>query len=271
VSRVGTDLSVAPNRNYRIPGGVLGEFVELLWLYEIPPRAHAQERMLPMATTELVIDLAGGMANSPPALVVGPHSEYWALDTSRATAVIGVHFRPGGAFPFFGVPADELHNVRVSLDALWGSNAAHLLEQVRAGSSPEAKFDVLERALTRAARTLSRHRAVDFALRELSGASGQRSITAVVDAVGMSQRRFLERFRGEVGMAPKLYARVQRFQAVVRTVQARRDVNWTDIAATCGYFDQAHFNHDFRAFSGLTPTDYFAARGPDLNHVPLPR
>jgi len=71
-------------------------------------------------------------------------------------------------------------------------------------------------------------------------------------------------------MAPKLYARVKRFQAVVETVQTLRDVNWTDIAAACGYFDQAHFIHDFRAFSGFTPTQYFALKGADLNHVPLP-
>ena len=265
------DLSVSTSRNYRIPRGVLGEFVELLWLYDTHPRAHGQERMLPMATTELVIDLGGTMANPPIALVVGPHSEHWALDTSRATTVIGVHFRPGGAFPFFGVPAGELHNARVSLDALWGADAALLVEQVLVGSSPAGKFDVLERLLLSAARTLTKHPAVNFALRELSAPllHGS-SISKVAVAIGISQRRFLERFRREVGMSPKLYARVQRFQAVVETVHTLRDVNWTEIAATCGYFDQAHFIHDFRAFSGFTPTQYFALKGSDLNHVPLP-
>jgi AraC-like DNA-binding protein len=265
------DLSVSTSRNYRISGGVLGEFVELLWLYDIHPRAHGQERMLPTATTELVIDLGGSMAKSPMGLVVGPHSEHWALETSGARTIVGVHFRPGGAFPFFGVPAGELHNVRVSLDSLWGSNAALLVEEVLAGSSPAVKFDVLERLLLSTARTFTRHPAVDFALRELSVPLLHGStITDVAAAVGMSQRRSLERFGGEVGLAPKLYARVQRFQAVVATVQTLRDVNWTQIAAACGYFDQAHFIHDFRVFSGFTPTQYFALKGSDLNHVPLP-
>jgi AraC-like DNA-binding protein len=264
------ELSVSQSRNYRIPGGVLGKFVELLWLYDIPARTHAQERMLPTATTELVIELAGGTANSPGALVVGPHSQHWALDTSRAATVIGVHFRPGGAFPFFGVPAGELHNARVSLEALWGADAANLVEEVLAGSSPAAMFDVLERLLLGAARTFTRHRAVDFALQALSGPLAH-NVADVAHAVGMSQRRFRERFRGEVGMAPKLYARVQRFQAVVAGVQTLRDVSWTDIAGACGYFDQAHFIHDFRAFSGFTPAQYFTLKGSDLNHVPLPR
>lgn len=77
-------MSDSESREYRIPSGVLGEFVEMLWFYHTPLRAHAQERMLPMATTELVIELAGGGTNSPAALVVGPHSQYWALDTSHA-------------------------------------------------------------------------------------------------------------------------------------------------------------------------------------------
>jgi AraC-like DNA-binding protein len=57
----------------------------------------------------------------------------------------------------------------------------------------------------------------------------------------------------------------------VATVHSLREVSWTDIAAACGYFDQAHFIHDFRTFSGFTPVQYFALKGSDLNHVPLPR
>ena len=99
----------------------------------------------------------------------------------------------------------------------------------------------------------------------------RRGIADVTDAVGMSQRRFLERFRSEVGMAPKLFARVQRFQAVIETVHTLSEVSWAEVAADCGYFDQAHFIHDFRAFSGFTPSAYLAAKGEHRNHVPLSR
>lgn len=86
----------------------------------------------------------------------------------------------------------------------------------------------------------------------------------------MCERRFRERFQSEVGMAPKLFARVQRFQAVIGAVHALDEVDWAGIAADCGYFDQAHFIHDFRAFSGLTPTEYLAFKSEHRNHVPLP-
>jgi AraC-like DNA-binding protein len=263
-------MSVPAIRHYRTPRGVLGKFVELLWLYEGNVQSHAQERLLPMPTTELVIDLRGSRRASQATTLAGPHSEHWVLDTAEETAVVGVHFRAGGAFPFFGVPAGELHNLRISLDALWGSRAESLVDQVLAASSPDAKFDVLERALLAAASTLARHRAVAFALQALSSAPHAPSVGEVTDAIGMSQRRFLERFRNEVGMAPKLFARVQRFQSVVQSVHDRAEVDWADVAASCGYFDQAHFIHDFRAFSGFTPTAYLALKGEHRNHVPLP-
>lgn len=263
-------MSLSPVRRYRAPRGALREFVELLWLFDGYVQPHAQERLLPMATTELVIDLRSTTAASHAATVAGPASEHWLLETSAAASVIGVHFRAGGAFPFFDFPASELHNVRVPLEALWGPKARALVEQVLAAPTPEAKFDVLERVLLATARAVSRHRAVAFALRELSVLPGSCGITEVTQQIGMSQRRFLEHFRSEVGMAPKLFARVQRFQAVIATVHTLREVSWADVATECGYFDQAHFIHDFRAFSGFTPSTYLALKSEHRSHVPLP-
>ncbi len=269
-TRRAAGVSVPPSRHYRVPRGVLGEFVELLWLYEGNVVPHARERLLPMATMELVIDLRGSTASSRATTVAGPHSEPFVLDTSDEIAVLGVHFRAGGGFPFFDVPAGELHNVRLGLDALWGAAAARLVEQVLAAPTPDARFDLLERALLARARTLERHPAVAFALRELSRPPPAPRITQVTEAVSLSQRRFLDRFRSEVGMSPKLFARVQRFQSVVRTVHALSEVDWADIAAACGYCDQAHFIHDFRSFSGFTPAAYLQLKSDHRNHVPLP-
>lgn len=257
-------------RHYRVPRGVLGQFVELLWLYEGYVLPHAQECLLPTPTTELVIDLRGDACPARATTVVGPHSQHWLLDTSEEQAVIGVHFRVGGAFPFFAPPAGELHNVRTSLDTLWGPRAGLLVEQVLSAPTPDAKFDALERTLLGAARTFERHPAVAFVVRELSRFPQPRGIAELTDTIGMSQRRFLDRFRGEVGLSPKRFARVQRFQTVVETVHPLREVDWADVAAACGYFDQAHFIHDFHAFSGFTPTEYFALKNEHRNHVPLP-
>src|SRR5262249_13674230 len=82
---------------FRAPRGVLGQFVELLWLFDGYVVPHAEERLMPMATTELVVDLREGAKGSTASVVAGPHSEYSVLATSDEFSVIGVHFKPAAA------------------------------------------------------------------------------------------------------------------------------------------------------------------------------
>ena len=87
--------------------------------------------------------------------------------------------------------------------------------------------------------------------------------------VGLSPKRFIQLFRDEVGLPPKLFGRVRRFQSVVNRVFGRTAVDWVDEALQSGYYDQSHFAHDFREFTGLTPGAYLARPGEFVNHVPL--
>ena len=90
---------------------------------------------------------------------------------------------------------------------------------------------------------------------------------SVAEAVGLSPKRFIERFRTEVGLTPKQYCRVRRFQQALTAAHAASEVDWAAVAVSAGYYDQAHFIHDFRRFSGLTPTGYRAGRTAFQNHV----
>jgi len=270
---------------YRLysPPPPLGHFVELLWLYEGFRPAHPRERLLPTGTVEIVInlcedrtmtygrmDIARPLARSG-TIVCGAHSEYFVIDTASQDGVMGVHFRPGGAFPFLKLPAGELHNRHVDLSQLWGRQAAsELRERLLAAPSPKAKLQVLECALLQAVRAgFDRHPAVAYALNVFYGAPAGRSIREVTERTGLSARRFIDLFEKEVGLTPKLFCRVQRFQRVLKTISLGGPVDWVDLALTCGYYDQAHFIHDFRAFSGINPSTYLAAHTPHLNHVPL--
>lgn len=251
-----------------VPPPPLSEFVALLWLYEGYAPPHPRERLLPTGTVELVIDLheetrGGG------AVICGAHSESFELETASEASVIGVHFRPGGAFPFLAPPLGELHNLHVGLEDLWGARAGDLRERLLAARTPDLRFGILqEYLLERAVRPLARHPAVAFALRELESPQA-RTVAEVSSKIGLSQRRFIELFRREVGLTPKLFSRVRRFQEVVRRVHVQPRVDWASVALTCGYFDQAHFIHDFKTFSGLTPSTYLALCTEHMNHVPL--
>ncbi len=267
-----------------IPQPPLADFIELFWLYEGHDVPHAKERLLPTGTVELIINLRDDMLrvydwlntdqfqSFDGALICGPHSECFVIDpVTSQDLILGVHFKPGGTFPFFKLPADELHNTHVSLDTLWGAEAGYLREQLLEAATPETRFRILEQfLLAQAARPLARHPAVTFALKELHTVPPTRTISDVTEQIGLSSRRFIQVFSEEVGLTPKLFCRIRRFQEVLHLIEREQQVEWADIALTCGYFDQAHFIHDFRAFSGLNPTAYLAQRSEHLNHVPLP-
>jgi hypothetical protein len=161
-----------------IPRPPLNNFVELFWFYDgYSPGPHSKERLMPDGSVELVINLKENEARIydrenlarcerlPGAILAGPHSRFFVIDTSQQASVIGIHFKPGGAFPFFKLPADELHNLHVSLEDLWGIEATLLRERLLEAPTPENKFQVIENCLlAQAFKPLERHRAVGFAL-----------------------------------------------------------------------------------------------------------
>jgi AraC-like DNA-binding protein len=258
----------------------LADFVDQLWLAQGAP-AHQMERLLPDATMELVINLHQDRiclydptdyrpcGTTPGCIVSGPRSQYFVIDTQDQVSTMGVHFRSGGAFPFFRLPASELADQTVALDALWGRAAAEVRERLLASPTPESKFRVLEACLLeQLAKPLERDPAVGFGMQQLRSL-GQQSVAHVADRVGFSQRHFIQLFGEQVGLTPKLFGRVSRFQRVVQTVHKAVGVDWVELALDCGYYDQAHFIHDFQAFAGITPTTYLLQRTQHLNHVPL--
>ena len=262
-----------------IPRPPLSHFVDLLWHYDGYQQPHDKERLLPDGSMELVINLRedkvrmydrrdiGQCQSFPGSILIGAQSEFFVIDTAEQAGVMGVHFKPGGAFPFFKLPAGELQNEYVALETLWGRDAEDLRERLLAASTVDGKFRILEHYLwKRLAKPLERHPAVGFALREFQGT---RTVADVSGEIGLSARRFIEVFTDEVGLTPKLFCRVQRFQETVRRIGMGRRVDWAGMALDCGYFDQAHFIHDFRAFSGLSPSAYAAQRTGHLNHVPI--
>jgi AraC-like DNA-binding protein len=248
-----------------IPRPPLSDFVEMLWLYEDRVTPHAQERLLPTGTSELVIDL-----REEAIAFCGVHSKYFVIDSAGPMSVLGVHFKPAGAFPFLGLPAGELQDSVVSLETLWGAKASELGNRIQDAKTPLDKFRALERFLmAQATRPLMRHPAVAFALRQFQGVPQTCMVSDLAEKVGLSLRRFIQVFTEEVGLTPKLYCRIRRFQEVVRLLATGREFEWANVALACGYYDQAHFINDFRDFSGINPTTYLRVRGEHLNHVPL--
>lgn len=267
---------------------LLSEFIEDFWHYEGYVGPRPRELILPSGTFELVLNLrADELRIYDPrcleqfrrfsgAIVSGPYAGCFASDAAQEVAVMGVHFRPGGAFPFLALPASELVDTHIDLSELWGSEAGALRERLL-GSNRQERFHVLEEMLARRLPADSqRHRAVVGALRAF-GSRARNPIGRLAASIGVSERRLLDVFRTEVGLRPKMFGRVSRFQAALAALHPSNPADWAELACMCGYFDQSHLIRDFLEFSGLTPEEYQRQRlrlhqaGAQLkrNHLPV--
>ena len=255
----------------RQPASPVSRFVEYLWYLRCGPhRDHSRERVPPAGTVELVIDLRDDSTLPPESLLIGPHSESFVFDTDIPFDVIGAHFRPAGTFPFLGAPAAEFNNQRIDLSDVWGTSVVESLRQRFLDCPrPDDRLRILEEVLKRRLSDPRRgHPAVALALPAFQKVPQSLSISQVIESTGLSSTRFVHLFRREVGMTPKLFCRIQRFQEASRRIGPCDDHPvWADLALDCGYCDQAHFAREFRAFSGSSPTAYLTRQTALLHHV----
>jgi AraC-like DNA-binding protein len=272
-----------PSYSVHPPPPPLAGRVDYFWSLTDAP-SHSRERVIPSGTIEIVFNLdedefqihrprGGGeeCARFRGAIVSGAYRRAFGVETRAHASIVGVHFKPGGAASVLGVPAGELADAHVELEALWGRRAVELRERLCAAADPAQRFRILEQALTGTRSPSPDMRGeVAFALGRL-GAPGV-AVGDVARHVQLSHRRFIELFTERVGMTPKRYSRVRRFQRGLDLVKGGRAPEWSQVALDCGYFDQAHLCRDWVEFTGLSPAEFLRLRSVPVkeNHVALP-
>jgi AraC-like DNA-binding protein len=255
----------------------------MLWYAQAPQVDHSRERILPTGNTQIILNLAREYLldcpageperRSSPSAIIGARSVYEIVSTSDMADLIGIVFEPAGLPPFVSDAADLFSNRSVDLEDVWGIRTRSLRDRLREIQDPDGRLSCLEAFLTGAFREKLfeprpiRHCAVDYALRRFAHAPAISTVSDVARSTGWSERRFSQVFREEVGLTPKVWCRIRRFQSAVRQLHAGVDVPWAELALNCGYYDQSHFANEFRAFSGVDVTTYSARRTLWTNHI----
>ena len=244
----------------------LSQFVDFIWQAANSGLEPSRQRVYPNGAMALVIHLKKPTVtyfidNEPSTirvpLLAGPFTRSFETDPSQSTAVIGILFRPGAARMFFPIAPQELHNFDIALSELCPAAAERLLNDLCSAPDEPAQLLVVEQYLTRQLSNAAPiHPAVRYAVQQLSRAGGVRSVRKLQLDTGLSHTRFIHLFRQHVGLTPKLFCRVRRFNAMLDQIKRGVPVSWAELAADCGYFDQAHLIRDFRAFAGITPLEY---------------
>lgn len=201
--------------------------------------------------------------------VVTTPTRAWEFSYPAQTRSVGVHFKPWGLAPFLPMAAAELCDRPATVAQIWGQSATTgLRDRLTAAAAPHEMLTLLEEELTRRLREIDGLELV----RRISSAIASTGGVVPISELGMAARAsstyLAKRFKAIVGVTPKRLARSYRFTYAVLAIDVAAPIDWADIAARAGYFDQAHFVHEFREFTGLTPTRYIEVRRRFLREHP---
>lgn len=265
-----------------IPAFPLDQFVGHFIYYEGYNPEHSIDRFLPDGNTEIIFNF-----HDAPQYIYdnqtlkeiqachnvwasGVRTEFISIPSGKQAAMFVIHFKKGMAYPFFPVPLNEMTDRVVDADLLWGRNFAHLKEHMLEIKDIDLKFAAAESFLLKHfQKKFSVNPAVEYALKEIIVSPDQLNLGRMSNKIGYSQKHFISMFKQQVGVTPKAYLKIMRFQKAIAEIEQTRAVDWTGISLDCGFYDQAHFIHDFKSFSGFTPEEYLQRKSDLVNYVPV--
>jgi AraC-like DNA-binding protein len=264
------------------PTAPLATYVDAIWFTSRDSLSHSRERSLPTGRVDIVIPLlqdsivrfddvdSSDAHYFRGAVVSGAHDRFVVRGMDGASSVIGVHFKPGGAAIFFDGALRHFGNQTILLDDVWGAAARDLRQRLQAAPHASQKIRILEgELLSRLSGTRPVDKMVTWALHALELNPSAARITDVQRASDCSPQQFIRRFAGTVGITPKRYARVLRFNTLLPRLARVGPRDWANVAAEAGYFDQSHLIHEFRQLAGITPASYEPLHVDQPTHVPV--
>lgn len=238
-----------PQPFYReyVPAAALRPYVECFWLASAPPPV-APRRVLPDGCIDVLFDLHGPRLGGT---LVGTMTRPLLYHPAHAVEIAAVRFRPGGAAPFLGFPADALTDRVDEASPVW--NSAEIVDRLLAEPRFTGRIRILEETLLR---RLPGVRLPDprvtAAARLL--ASGEEVAGAAAE-VELSRQQLTRLFRRDVGIGAKRFARVMRLRRLLKLLETQDRPDWPGLALEAGYWDQSHLISECRTLAGRTPTE----------------
>ncbi len=228
------------------PPAPLARLVRCEWLRV--PAARGSHRVLPDGCADIVW-------TGDRLVVAGPDTGPVLVADSGGEAAVGVRFRPGAAAAALGLPAAELLDERVALDALWGAEGRRLEAAVAAADGPAARLTLLRAAVARRASSAPPPDPLVAAAVARVARDPARPVRALAGELALSERHLHRRFSVAVGYGPKTFARVARFRRALRLLgDPVAAGGLARVALDAGYADQQHLARECGALAGVPPS-----------------
>lgn len=269
-----------------IPAYPLNQYIQTFFYYEGVSPIHNLDRFLPDGNTELLINLNETSQNihhndtlnkiqtCKHAWVSGVRTRPITIPSGRGSRMLGIVFCKGKAFPFYPLPMNELSDSVIEADLIFGKSILDLREGLLASKSISSIFLLTESfLLTRSGfnflQTDSFSKCIDYAITQIINYPNQFCLEKLTDEIGYSQKHFIHLFKEQVGLTPKQYMKIMRFQKTILDIESTSTYDWSTLSHHNGFYDQSHFIHSFKEFSGFTPNEYIKKKTNALNYVPV--
>jgi transcriptional regulator GlxA family with amidase domain len=185
-------------------------------------------------------------------------NEFIEITPRARVGFVSVRFSAQGAYRFLPGSLKRIASGIVATKDIWRGSVGEILDRIAAAPTMSRRIAIVEDLLKKyLALTQREDILVDRALELIQLHAGTLRIAELASAVGASTRQLNRRFETAVGVTPKQFSRVSRFVHALNELRSCRNTPLTEVALNCGYFDQAHFNHEFRQFAGFQPSELF--------------
>lgn len=200
-------------------------------------------------------------------IITGVQSEH-IFTEAAGYSILGIKFKAGGSYPFLHLPIFELNNLFIDAELVLGNPILLLREQLMELTNPLDMFRHVEKFLMAQLMVSPQQNCiVDPAVTTLQKVTQPTSIKQIAESFGYSQKQFIHIFKKHVGLTPKCYQRVARFNTVLKKVDMQQNIDWSQVAYACNFYDQSHLINEFKLFSGIGPKDYWVQKGEYPNFV----
>lgn len=249
------------------PSAALAPFVKCFWSLESDDETHERERVFPDGSIELILhfgdffqkyNTTGKASVQHRSFFHGQLKRYIELQPTGKVGIFSVRFHPAGLRPFVPFSIDEITDITATTAFAWGEKATQLEIDLLKAESTDQRIAVMEAFLLSQLNPEQVDTIVEKCVEQIIEQAGISSVDEIARQQAIGKRALERRFQQSVGLSPKLFARIIRFNYALQLIEKRDFSNFTSVAYEGGFYDQAHFIKDFHDFTGLNPKQYFS-------------
>jgi len=246
---------------------------------------HSIERLVPTGHIFIIFELDGMPYNTfdnetlqpnntyTKVWVSGMHRDYISISTHPKSEMFVIQFKAFGAYPFFHFPIQDLNEKIVHAEEVFGIEILALREDILAEESSQEKFSVAEKWLVSRFDQNKIPPGELLSLLEKLQIESAANYNQVIGSYPNTQKHLIDQFKKYIGLTPKYYQRILRFNEILQQIQKKEKITWAQVAYQCGYSDQPHFIKEFKHFSGFNPQEFILKEfnQDEANFFPLDR